>query len=849
MKMNSLNIQTVSNVMTGWIQTRRIRDWKFSLVQAMTLVFRQSTVCKRTLASLDRRRKAPRLRIERLEFRNLLASWARSFGGTYFNDDARASVYSSEPTGNFLYVTGIFSGTVNFGGTAGNLTSAGAAADIFLVKLDVTNGNTVWAKGIGGSSSTIPTDIVTTHDLATNTDKVHVTGRFEGTTDFDPGPGTVSLTPVGTVANLEFDGFLLTLDTNGNYVSVWQFGGSGSDGGESLETDGTSLFLAGNVAGTVDLDPGPGVQNASGYFIDKYANSTSASPTWVQSTNGVFYVAGEGDALYLTGRNALGATVAKYAKATGALVWAKQFSGSGTSGAANIIVDPLTGSLYVTGYFYSSINFNPGGVGGEVSPLGLSDAFLLKLNSTSGDYQQVTRMGGTGYTRARVLGLRGTTLYVSGFFEAVANFPTGGTLTSSGGKDIFLMALDQANNVNLPVVLTSSLANVTGNVLSTLTNNGTWSDPESQNSLVTLTASLGDVVKNANGTWSWSLVPSTKLVGQQITIMANDGTNLSSVTFTVDALVAVSNRQVYYKGSSFASIVVDNALAPNKVLAQSGAAPQTLNYSNLINTTRGINGIVLDVAGLASASLTASDFAIRVSPTGFFDEAANPPSSWAAAPAPTGIFVTPGTATTPARVRLEWADNAIENRWLQIRILANANTGLLSSQVYYLGHLRGEINGQTIGGAYFVNNADLTAALPVGQAATVGNTRDVDKNGFVLNADFIIIRLGIINGLVLQNITIPVAGSANEGAFGMRPSAGMSPLPPITPIFVATPRSATVGSDWRTSARQPTALFQYECLILKQKNELWSVELRVRIGPLALGTGHFDGFLNFWHNL
>ena len=155
---------------------------------------------------------------------------------------------------------------------------------------------------------------------------------------------------------------------------------------------------------------------------------------------------------------------------------------------------------------------------------------------------------------------------------------------------------------------------------------------------------------------------------------------------------------------------------------------------------------------------------------GFFDEATNPPSSWPSAPAPTGIFVTPGTATSPARVRLEWVDNAIENRWLQIQLLANANTGLPKTEVYYLGHLQGEINGQTLGGAYFVNNADLSAALPVGQIATVGNTRDVDKNGFVLNADFIVVRSGIINGLLLRNITIPMAGSADEGSgTGNRP--------------------------------------------------------------------------------
>lgn len=485
MKKNPFNFQTISHAMSGWIETRRTR-----------------------VASVDRRRKAPTLRFERLEFRNLLASWvegfggvgsettnvfpsmdpsgniyisgqynsqpadfdpgpgttnltsvggldafaakyasdgsmiwARSFGGTYFNDDARASVYSSEQAGNFLYVTGIFSGTASFGGPAGNLTSAGAAPDIFIVKLDATNGSTVWSKQIGGTASSIPSDIAVSHDLATNTNKVHITGRFQGTTDFDPGPGTVSLTPVGSGKNRQFDGFLLTLDTNGNYGSVKQFGGSGSDNGSSLETDGTSLFLVGNVEGTVDLDPGAGVKNVSGSFIAKYASSASATPTWVQSMNDGNYVAGEGDALYVTGSNAVGATVAKYSKANGAPVWAKQFGGGG---ASSTIIDPLTGSLYVSGYFSSSVDFNPGVNGGEVSSRGSSDAFLLKLNTTAGDYQQVWRIGGTGIDRARVIGLRGTTLYVSGFFEAVADFPTGGTLTSSGDKDIFLMAFDQA---------------------------------------------------------------------------------------------------------------------------------------------------------------------------------------------------------------------------------------------------------------------------------------------------------------------------------------------------------------------------------------------------------------------
>ena len=149
-------------------------------------------------------------------------------------------------------------------------------------------------------------------------------------------------------------------------------------------------------------------------------------------------------------------------------------------------------------------------------------------------------------------------------------------------------------------------------------------------------------------------------------------------------------------------------------------------------------------------------------PQGAFDEATNPPRGWAAAPAPTAIVVTPGTANSPARVRLEWPDNVIQNRWLQVRVLANAAIGVPATQEFYLGNLQGEINGALLGGNYFVQNADLTTALPVGGAGSPGSVssiRDVDKNGFILNSDFIAIRLGIVNGLVLRNITIPATGS------------------------------------------------------------------------------------------
>ncbi len=244
----------------------------------------------------------------------------------------------------------------------------------------------------------------------------------------------------------------------------------------------------------------------------------------------------------------------------------------------------------------------------------------------------------------------------------------------------------------------------------------------------------------------------------------------------------VSNT-AYYKGSSYTSggTNIDGGFDPSKRVAKAGASAQTLSFENVSNYIRGINGLVTDVVGLTATSMTVADFGFRMSPQGAFDEAVNPPNSWAAAPAPTAIVVTAATATTPARVRFEWDDNVIQNRWLEVRVLANAAIGITTVQEFYLGHLQGEINGVLLGGSFFVQNADLTAGLPVGGVGSPGSVtsiRDVDKNGLILNSDFIAIRQGIVGGLALRNITIPAAGSGAalpRGAFGAPPVQSFDP--------------------------------------------------------------------------
>jgi hypothetical protein len=114
--------------------------------------------------------------------------WGYAIGGA---GNERSYNIAVDGSGN-VYTTGFFQGTADFDPGAGsfNLTAAGGD-DIFLQKLD-SNGNFVWARGIGSTGSD------TGFGIAIDTSgNVYTTGEFQGTVDFDPGAGIVNLTVVG----------------------------------------------------------------------------------------------------------------------------------------------------------------------------------------------------------------------------------------------------------------------------------------------------------------------------------------------------------------------------------------------------------------------------------------------------------------------------------------------------------------------------------------------------------------------------------------------------------------------------------------------------------------------------
>ncbi|MBX3422508.1 MAG: hypothetical protein KF752_13220 [Pirellulaceae bacterium] len=229
-----------------------------------------------------------------------------------------------------------------------------------------------------------------------------------------------------------------------------------------------------------------------------------------------------------------------------------------------------------------------------------------------------------------------------------------------------------------------------------------------------------------------------------------DGQIVATATLPSPAANLVAKR-VYHNGFGGGGTPPWNAVNPTKEIIQRGAAPVQVGLINLTNDSRGLNGVVLDYDNLAALGDLTLEY--KMSPTGAFNEGANPVSGWANAPAPTSVTLHPDLAAAGGndRVRILWADNAIANRYLCIKATVGGNTKEL-----YVGHLRGETTGPDATPTFTVSFADITEIKnTVAQIVGAGGPTDIDKNGTVAFADITAMRDNI--SAQLTRITIPVS--------------------------------------------------------------------------------------------
>ena len=200
-------------------------------------------------------------------------------------------------------------------------------------------------------------------------------------------------------------------------------------------------------------------------------------------------------------------------------------------------------------------------------------------------------------------------------------------------------------------------------------------------------------------------------------------------TATVVGRHVFYNHSFFDRGHAAVGEADDVAIAPDK----SALLPdQPITPDNYTGYSRGINGLMVDLAGLPSGGrLRAADFDFRVG-----NDAS--PSTWKPAPRPRRVIVRPLVGSEGvARATVTWRDRAIRNTWLRVTINADANTALAEPDVFYFGNLIGD----TGDGGAVVDASDVELARSnLRQPAALQAPEDFDHNGLVTRADLRLAR-------------------------------------------------------------------------------------------------------------
>ncbi len=140
----------------------------------------------------------------------------------------------------------------------------------------------------------------------------------------------------------------------------------------------------------------------------------------------------------------------------GSLVWNVVIGGTGDDVGLGVAVSS-NGSVYVAGFFSATVDFDSGAGTQSRSSAGGKDGFVLRLNSSTGNFFQVHTFGSTGEDQVNsVDAFQSTQVAAAGFFNGTVDFNPSATVTSlssAGGDDIFLMemtaSLDLSNVIRI----------------------------------------------------------------------------------------------------------------------------------------------------------------------------------------------------------------------------------------------------------------------------------------------------------------------------------------------------------------------------------------------------------------
>lgn len=410
---------------------------------------------------------------------NLL--WAASMGDV--SNDQGQSV-TTDAAGN-IYLTGFFFGTIDADPGNGYFELSQNRYTAFVLKID-PDGDLVWAKQMGTGNvgnaygNTIALD---------NNQNVLTAGYFAGRVDFDPGAGIFNFSSSGS-----YDAFIQKLDNNGNFIWARQITGSYAEYISSITADASgNIYTSGSFYGAPDFNPdkkGKYIMTSTGesdiFFLKlnpegnfvwaKQVGSASGDYGYkvYVDVSGFVYGTGQfygtadfnpGSGTFSLTPNGICDLYSLKLDLNGDFVWAQHFGGaSWTSGHA--IKTDTDGNVYMTGYFYGTVDFNADPSANYfLTANGADDSFIYK-SDPNGNFLWVDQIGGPGHDWGNdiVLDASGN-IFITGAFNFTTDLNPSGNgefaLTNSGVQDIFLVKLNPSGGDDCPVPARLAANNIT----------------------------------------------------------------------------------------------------------------------------------------------------------------------------------------------------------------------------------------------------------------------------------------------------------------------------------------------------------------------------------------------------
>lgn len=415
----------------------------------------------------------------------LAPEWFNDIGST--GNTTVATAVKTDASNN-IYVTGYFTGTVDFDPSATattTLASPPGSTSGFIAKYK-SDGTFVWAYTLEGKS-------VQPNSLTIGGDgSITVVGKFSNTIDADPTIGIHAMTAVGG-----YDVFITHLSANAGFLWAKTIGGNGEDIGNKVAGDNAGIYVALQFQSSVDidgtsytakgitdgmllkLDPATGaVVFAADFGYAGMENTTS--DVVVDKTGNIDIIGFLNGAVNFNPLGLANASSAQHAMylaqylPDGTLKWVTNVQ-QGFSNDSNIII-ALNSSdeIYLIGSFTGTIEFNTTAV---FHAKGTRDLFIARYTQggifiTSKD---IGRLGASVMPTDVGLTTDGKFYYVSGYFSGAPNFSTNSAslqLTSHGTQDLFLAKYNTTDDNLITAINTgnSGCANTTANSLAVINN-------------------------------------------------------------------------------------------------------------------------------------------------------------------------------------------------------------------------------------------------------------------------------------------------------------------------------------------------------------------------------------------